>query len=67
MRISDRPIAVQLAELGVELIPGVSLVDKTSLGIGGATDQSLARIEANAGAVAFFRDGSPSPLPSVDA
>lgn len=39
MRISDRPIAAQLAELDVELIPGVSLVEKTSLGIGGTTDQ----------------------------
>jgi UDP-N-acetylmuramate dehydrogenase len=38
MRISDPKIAAGLAELGVELQPGTSLADQTSLGIGGTTD-----------------------------
>jgi UDP-N-acetylmuramate dehydrogenase len=38
MRISDKPIAAKLKELGVELKPGVSMVEKTYLGIGGTTD-----------------------------
>src|ERR1700730_1595119 len=41
MRISDKPIAAKLKELGVELRPGVSLTEKTSLEIGGTTDQLL--------------------------
>jgi UDP-N-acetylmuramate dehydrogenase len=41
MRISDKPIAAKLKELGVELRPGVSLAEKTSLEIGGTTDQLL--------------------------
>jgi UDP-N-acetylmuramate dehydrogenase len=43
MRISDMPVAKRLAELGVELRPGVSLAEHTSLGIGGTTD--LLRIQ----------------------
>jgi UDP-N-acetylmuramate dehydrogenase len=43
MRISDKPIAAKLKELGVELRPGVSLTEKTSLEIGGTTDQLLLR------------------------
>src|ERR1700733_13102359 len=43
MRISDMPIAARLAALGVELRPGVSLADHTSLGIGGTTDELLIR------------------------
>jgi UDP-N-acetylmuramate dehydrogenase len=38
MRISDPKIVAGLAELGVELKPGVSLAALTSLGIGGTTD-----------------------------
>ncbi len=38
MRISGLPIAEQLKELGVELVPAVSMVEKTYLGIGGTTD-----------------------------
>jgi UDP-N-acetylmuramate dehydrogenase len=41
MRISDNSIAARLKELGVELRPGVSLAEKTSLGIGGTTDELL--------------------------
>jgi len=41
MRISDKPMAVRLKDLGVELRPGVSLTEKTSLGIGGTTDELL--------------------------
>ena len=41
MRISDTPIAAKLKDLGVELRPGVSLTEKTSLEIGGTTDQLL--------------------------
>jgi UDP-N-acetylmuramate dehydrogenase len=41
MRIDDKPIAARLKELGVELRPGVSLTEKTSLGIGGTTDGLL--------------------------
>ena len=43
MRISDKPIAARLKGLGVELRPGVPLSEKTSLGIGGTTDQLLLR------------------------
>jgi UDP-N-acetylmuramate dehydrogenase len=40
MRINDKA-AARLKELGVELRPGVSLTELTSLGIGGTTDQIL--------------------------
>src|SRR5271170_1493505 len=40
MRISDKA-AARLRELGVELRQGISLVEKTSLGIGGTTDEIL--------------------------
>jgi UDP-N-acetylmuramate dehydrogenase len=43
MRISDKPIAARLKELGVELRAGVSLQEKTSLAIGGTTDELLLR------------------------
>src|SRR5450755_4596095 len=43
MRISDKPIAAKLAQLGVELTPGVSMTEKTSLGIGGTTDLLVLR------------------------
>jgi UDP-N-acetylmuramate dehydrogenase len=42
MRISDT-LAARLKELGVELRPAVPLSEKTSLGIGGSTDQLLLR------------------------
>ena len=42
MRISDKA-AARLKELGVELRQGVSLAEKTSLGIGGTTDEILLR------------------------
>jgi UDP-N-acetylmuramate dehydrogenase len=38
MRIEDPPIVAALPDLGVELRPGTSLADLTSLGIGGTTD-----------------------------
>ena len=38
MRISDPKIIARLAELGIELRPGTTLADLTSLGIGGTTD-----------------------------
>jgi UDP-N-acetylmuramate dehydrogenase len=41
MRISDKPVVARLKELGVELRPGVALTEKTSLGIGGTTDELL--------------------------
>src|SRR5580658_6250396 len=43
MRISDSSPAARLKELGVELRQGVSLTEKTSLGIGGTTDELLLR------------------------
>jgi UDP-N-acetylmuramate dehydrogenase len=43
MRISEKPVAARLKELGVELRAGVSLSEKTSLGIGGTTDELLLR------------------------
>jgi UDP-N-acetylmuramate dehydrogenase len=43
MRISDSSLATRLKDLEVELRPGVSLTEKTSLGIGGTTDQLLLR------------------------
>ena len=42
MRISDT-LAARLKELGVELRPSLPLSEKTSLGIGGTTDQLLLR------------------------
>ncbi len=42
MRISDK-LGARLQELGVELRPSVPLSEKTSLGIGGTTDQLLLR------------------------
>jgi len=42
MRINDG-VATRLKELGVELRQGVSLTEKTSLGIGGTTDELLLR------------------------
>ena len=42
MRITDRA-AARLKELGVEVRPGVSLAEQTSLGIGGTTDEVLLR------------------------
>jgi UDP-N-acetylmuramate dehydrogenase len=42
MRINDTA-AARLKELGVELRQGVSLAEKTSLGIGGTTDELLLR------------------------
>jgi UDP-N-acetylmuramate dehydrogenase len=42
MRISDSA-AARLKELGVELRPGISLTEKTSLEIGGTTDEILLR------------------------
>ena len=42
MRIKDTA-AARLRELGVELRPGVSLAEQTSLGIGGTTDELLLR------------------------
>ena len=41
MRIEDNALVGRLTELGVELRPGVLLSEKTSLGIGGTTDQLL--------------------------
>lgn len=43
MRISGKPVAERLTNLGVELKPGVALADLTSLSIGGTTDQLLIR------------------------
>jgi len=43
MRISDMTVTTRLKDLGVELRPGVSLTEKTSLGIGGTTDELLLR------------------------
>jgi UDP-N-acetylmuramate dehydrogenase len=43
MRISDKSVEARLKELGVELRSGVSLTEKTSLGIGGSTDELLFR------------------------
>jgi UDP-N-acetylmuramate dehydrogenase len=41
MRVEDRKILDELAELGVELRRSISLADLTSLGIGGTTDLLL--------------------------
>ncbi|MFY9732617.1 MAG: UDP-N-acetylmuramate dehydrogenase [Candidatus Acidiferrales bacterium] len=41
MRINDSAIVERLKELGVELRPSVSLNEKTSLAIGGVTDELL--------------------------
>jgi UDP-N-acetylmuramate dehydrogenase len=43
MRISDKPVAAKLAQLGIEVRPGISLRDMTSLGIGGETDLLVVR------------------------
>jgi len=41
MRISDPTLLGALAALGVDHEPGVSMADKTSLGIGGTSDLLL--------------------------
>lgn len=41
MRLNDNALLARLKELGVEVRPGVSLKEKTSLEIGGTTDQLL--------------------------
>lgn len=43
MRLSDTTLVARLNDLGVEVRPGVSLKEKTSLEIGGTTDQLLVR------------------------
>ncbi|MGB0034463.1 MAG: UDP-N-acetylmuramate dehydrogenase [Candidatus Acidiferrales bacterium] len=43
MRIDSKATAAKLKDLGVEIRPGVSLAEKTSLGIGGTTDELLLR------------------------
>jgi UDP-N-acetylmuramate dehydrogenase len=43
MRLDDKALLVRLKGLGVEVRPSVSLVEKTSLGIGGTTGQLLLR------------------------
>jgi UDP-N-acetylmuramate dehydrogenase len=43
MRISEKSLAARLKELGVELHAGISLSEKTSLEIGGTTDELLLR------------------------
>lgn len=43
MRLSDNALLGRLKDLGVEVRPGVDLREKTSLGIGGTTDQLLIR------------------------
>lgn len=43
MRLNDNALLARLKELGVEVRPGVSLKEKTSLEIGGTTDQLLLR------------------------
>jgi UDP-N-acetylmuramate dehydrogenase len=57
MRIEDAKIVAALQELGVQLKPGTSLAEITSLGIGGTTD--LLRIEK--------RDAIPDLLNLLDA
>ena len=43
MRLEDKTLVARLRELDVEVRPAVSLSEKTSLGIGGTTDQLLLR------------------------
>lgn len=43
MRISEKPVAARLRDLGVEVRAGESLKELTSLGIGGTTDLLLIR------------------------
>ena len=49
--LAIKPVAARLAALGVELRPGVSLQEFTSLGIGGTTDLLLIRRYENLPAV----------------
>jgi UDP-N-acetylmuramate dehydrogenase len=69
MRISDPQLRGHLAELGVDLRPGVKLSERTSLGIGGTTDMLrvaqhasipdvLGLLEANRVAHKFLGGGS---------
>jgi UDP-N-acetylmuramate dehydrogenase len=56
MRINDKA-AARLKELGVELRPGVSMTYKTSLGIGGTTDEILLRrYESIPAVIGLLRD-----------
>ena len=47
MRITDPKIIAALAELDVQHLPGASLAERTSLGIGGTTDVLLVRRHAS--------------------
>lgn len=46
MRLNDPKLLAVLPELGVERLPGASLAERTSLGIGGTTDLLLIRRHA---------------------
>jgi UDP-N-acetylmuramate dehydrogenase len=46
MRLSDPKLLAVLPELGVERVPGASIAERTSLGIGGTTDLLLIRRHA---------------------
>jgi len=57
MRIKDNALVARLKDLGVELRPGVALSEKTSLGIGGTTDQLLLhRYESIPGVMRLLAD-----------
>jgi UDP-N-acetylmuramate dehydrogenase len=57
MRLSDPKLLAALAELGIEHLPGASLADRTSLGIGGNTDLLLIRRHASLpDAIKLLRD-----------
>jgi UDP-N-acetylmuramate dehydrogenase len=57
MRISDKPIAAKLKELGVEVVPDASMVEKTYLGIGGTTDiLNLRKYETIPDAIRLLKD-----------
>jgi UDP-N-acetylmuramate dehydrogenase len=43
MRLDDKTLVARLKDLGVEVRPGVPLTEKTSLAIGGTTDELLLR------------------------
>ncbi len=61
MRISHLPIAANLANLGVEVRPGASLSELTSLGIGGVTDRLLVRRYESLPEVMRLLDGEGVP------
>ena len=61
MRIEDAKILSALPALGIERVPGASLAERTSLGIGGTTDLLLIRRHSSLPELVRLLDGAGYP------